>query len=129
MIPPTRTHLVAALLAFLAGCSRPAEDATSTTLPPADAPHRYLGRWAPDVQQCHDASWKFEERRLTSPSNVTCDFTRVSAVPGGYDISATCSIDAKTDDIKVRFAESARAMLVESKTFPSMGLIFCGSRA
>jgi len=98
------------------------------TLPPADAIHRYIGRWAPDVRQCKDGFWTFEERRLSAPNRVTCVFEHVNAVPGGYDVAAACLVEGTTtgDTIKLRFAESARAMLIESKTFGSLGLIFCG---
>jgi hypothetical protein len=48
-------------------------------------------------------------------------------VAGGYDIQAQCLAEGNRSDevIKIRFAESAGAMLVESKTFSPVGLIPC----
>ena len=55
--------------------------------------------------------------------------TRADKVSGGYDLHATCTAEAPPapDLIKLRFAESAQAMLVESKTLTPRGLIYCGS--
>lgn len=47
------------------------------------------------------------------------------AVPGGYDALLQCGKEA--GPITFRFAESAKAMLVESRLLGSKGLIFCGS--
>ena len=99
-----------------------------TTLPPSSADPRYAGRWATDAGLCRDGAWVFRPKRLDTAGEVSCTFDRVATVPGGYDIDATCTAEAppKPDRITLRFAESAKAMLVESKTFRSVGLIYCG---
>jgi hypothetical protein len=49
-------------------------------------------------------------------------------MPGGYDVAAECPTKqpVHTDLIKLRFAESAQAMLVESNAINPTGLIYCG---
>jgi hypothetical protein len=48
-------------------------------------------------------------------------------MPGGYDLAAQCPTKKPipTDLIKLRFAESAGAMLVESNAIAPTGLIYC----
>ncbi|MBO9623258.1 MAG: hypothetical protein J7500_11160 [Sphingomonas sp.] len=94
---------------------------------PEGAAARYVGRWAANEGLCKDGAWRFEERHLATAGEVSCDFDRVTQVSGGYDIHAQCLAEGNrtTEVIKVRFAESARAMLVESPTFREVGLIPC----
>jgi hypothetical protein len=92
-----------------------------------DMPARYVGRWAAREELCAEGAWRFEAMDLSTAGEVSCDFRRVEEVPGGYDVDATCHAEgSQTDEvIKLRFAESANAMLVESKTFQPIGLIRC----
>jgi hypothetical protein len=55
----------------------------------------------------------------------------VTKMPGGYDLAAQCPTKKPipTDLIKLRFAESAGAMLVESNAIAPTGLIYCKKRA
>jgi hypothetical protein len=48
-------------------------------------------------------------------------------VPGGYDVSASCTAEEPPRDelLKLRFAESARALLVESRVIGDAGLVRC----
>lgn len=94
---------------------------------PESAPARYVGRWAAKEALCKQGAWKFDERHLATAGEVSCDFSRVTQVAGGYDIEATCHAEGDTteDRISLRFAESAGAMLVESKIFRPVGLIRC----
>lgn len=98
-------------------------------LPPANgATPRYVGRWAATEQLCASGAWRFYATHLETAGEVSCTYNRVDKVPGGYDLHATCTAEAPPapDLIKLRFAESAQAMLVESKTLKSTGLIYCG---
>lgn len=99
-----------------------------TTLPPADAAYRYVGRWAADARLCRGGAWLWRERSLDTAGEVSCQFEKVTPVPGGYDIDARCTAEGpeKPDRIKVRFAESARAMLVDATVVRPVGLIYCG---
>jgi hypothetical protein len=52
----------------------------------------------------------------------------VSEVPGGYDVKAMCTAEGPptADTLQIRFAESAKAMLFNSKVIADTGLVFCG---
>jgi hypothetical protein len=89
---------------------------------------RFVGPWASDVKNCSTAAWRFTDTSLRTPAGSHCTFSKVTAVPGGYDIAASCTAEApaKADTLKIRFAESARAMLFESETIADAGLVYCG---
>jgi hypothetical protein len=97
-------------------------------LPSADAALRFVGRWAMDEASCAAKPWVFTADTLTATDGPHCTFYKVTKSPGGYDIAAQCPTKkpVHTDLIKLRFAESARAMLVESNAISPMGLIYCG---
>jgi hypothetical protein len=105
----------------------PAASSPPGKLPPADAPDRYVGRWAATEAMCEAGAWRFQRQRLATAGEVSCGFDQVSEAPGGYDIAATCHAEGQTtkDTIRLRFAESAQAMLVRSKMW-DVGLIYCG---
>jgi hypothetical protein len=112
-----------------ASAGSPAPPSSTGKLPPADAANRYVGRWAARENLCKSGTWRFEPERLVTAGEVVCDFDHVGKVPGGYDIAAMCRAEGETskDTIKLRFAESAQAMLVQSKMW-DVGLIYCGPR-
>lgn len=97
-------------------------------LPPAASAHRFVGTWATSQAECQSKPWKFTADSLTATGGPKCSFYKVSKAPGGYDIAATCPAKepVHTDLIKLRFAESAGAMLVESNALPPTGLVYCG---
>jgi hypothetical protein len=98
------------------------------TLPPADAALRFVGKWATSEKNCAAKPWSFTAKALTATDGPHCSFYKVTKMPGGYDIAAQCpdKQPVHTDLIKLRFAESARAMLVESNAIEPTGLIYCG---
>ena len=98
------------------------------TLPPSDAALRFVGTWAKTRSECASKPWRFTADKLTAAGGPDCSIYKVSKVPGGYDLAAQCPAKKPipTDLIKLRFAESARAMLVESNAIAPMGLIYCG---
>ncbi|UIJ43628.1 hypothetical protein LZK98_11050 [Sphingomonas cannabina] len=100
-----------------------------TSLPPASTEFRYVGTWAAKPELCRSGAWTFAQRHLATAGEVSCDFDDVETVPGGYDIAATCYAEAPAakDRITLRFAESAKAMMVEAKSFQPIGLIYCGT--
>lgn len=89
---------------------------------------RFLGNWAADEKSCQSAAWQFTETTLRTPEDANCSFNRVTEVPGGYDIQATCTAEAAptSDTLKIRFAESADEMQFESETVADASLVFCG---
>ncbi len=97
-------------------------------LPSEETGPRFVGRWAADEKSCQSNAWQFTSSTLHTPAGSQCSFNRISEVPGGYDIEATCSAEAPptSDTLKIRFAESAKAMLFKSKTIADSGLVFCG---
>jgi hypothetical protein len=108
--------------------AEPASGGGLGALPPADAALRFVGTWAKDRAGCTTNPWRFTAKALTVRDGPNCTFYKVSKAPGGYDIAAQCpgKEPIHTDLIKLRFAESARAMLVESNAISPMGLIYCG---
>jgi hypothetical protein len=97
-------------------------------LPAAGAVPRFVGNWAKDQQSCQSAVWKFTDSTLRTPEGESCSFNRVTEAAGGYDIQATCSAKdgPQSELLKIRFAESAKAMLLDSKELKNAGLVFCG---
>lgn len=107
-----------------------ADAGPGTSLPPSDATFRYIGRWAESVEQCRSEAWIFTSNRLTAPDDISCDFAQIEKSSGGYTIDATCTIEGEEEDnnITLRFAESAQAMLVEGAlSLPETGLVYCES--
>jgi hypothetical protein len=98
------------------------------SLPPANAELRFVGLWAADKGNCASHGWRFTADALSGPDAPHCSFYKVTKMPGGYDLAARCPAKkpVELDLIKLRFAESARAMLVESNAIKPMGLIYCG---
>lgn len=96
-------------------------------LPAANSAVRYLGTWASSKADCASRPWRFNRDSLDVVKGPRCSFYNVAKVPGGYDIAAQCPTKQPlhTDLIKLRFAESAQAMLVESNAISPTGLIYC----
>jgi hypothetical protein len=98
-------------------------------LPAADAERRYVGRWAARADLCTGGAWVFTRDGFAMEDGPACTFTNVRAEPGGYAIDAQCESGGSTSKsaVTLRFAESARAMLVEGlATLPDTGLVYCG---
>ena len=92
---------------------------------------RFVGIWAADQRSCEAAGWQFTETSLRTPAGAQCSFNRVTEVPGGYDIQATCTAEGPptSDTLRVRFAEGVNGMRFESETIADTGLYFCGREA
>jgi hypothetical protein len=100
-------------------------------LPPPSAAPRFVGKWAVDQQSCTAAVWQFTMSTLRTPSGESCTFDRVNDLAGGYRIDATCKGrgEPRSETIDIAFAESAKAMLLQSKSLGDKGLVFCGRDA
>lgn len=94
---------------------------------PTPATYRFVGRWATGVGNCSTRAWRFTADRLKTPAGSVCRFRKVSEVPGGYDIAAQCTAEGPpvNDTLELRFAESAKALLFESKSIADAGLVRC----
>lgn len=97
-------------------------------LPPDDRALRFVGRWAAEVGACQSAAWRFDADRLETPAGSVCTFGDVTPVDGGFDIAARCTAEGpeRDDNIRLRFAESAGAMLFEAESVAESGLVYCG---
>jgi hypothetical protein len=97
-------------------------------LPPPGA-FRFVGLWAAKAEMCGDQAWKFTREGLETPAKSVCKFVNAVPVAGGYDISARCTSEGPPvdDELKIRFAESAQAMLFEAESIADAGLIYCGA--
>ena len=97
-------------------------------LPPANASLRFVGSWATSQANCATKAWHFTADTLSATDGPNCSIYKVTKMPGGYDLAARCPAKkpVELDLIKLRFAESARAMLVESNAIKPTGLIYCG---
>lgn len=100
----------------------------SGNLPEPGPVPRFVGRWAADAESCETIAWRFSETMLNTPAGSSCSFNRVTEVPGGYDVQATCTAEGPptSDTLEIRFAESAQAMQFESETIADAGLVYCG---
>ena len=105
-----------------------AEPKPSGVLPPATDAMRYVGTWAATKAECKSKPWRFTAKSVDVTGGAKCSFYNVAKAPGGYDVAAQCPTKkpVHTDLIKLRFAESAGAMLVESNAIPPTGLVYCG---
>ena len=94
---------------------------------PLTAGYRFVGSWAAEERLCADKAWVFTQNSLRTPAGSVCRFSDVRAVSGGYDIAARCTAEGPPADdrLEIRFAESARAMLFESRLIADAGLIRC----
>jgi hypothetical protein len=106
----------------------PEGNAAPSPLPPAGAALGFVGRWATSAANCPTKAWRFTRDTLTAADGPHCSIYKVTKAPGGYDLAARCPTKKpdELDLIRLRFAESARAMLVESNAIAPMGLIYCG---
>ena len=97
-------------------------------LPPANTSLRFVGSWATSQANCAAKAWRITADTLSAIDGPHCSIYKVTKMPGGYDLAARCPAKKpdELDLIKLRFAESARAMLVESNAIKPTGLIYCG---
>ena len=91
-------------------------------------PFRFAGRWGTNPANCASRAWILTATSLKTTAGAVCSFSKVTEVPGGYDIAASCTAGgpARDERIRLRYAESARALLVESRTLGDVGLTRCG---
>lgn len=122
--------IVAALITALAACQ--SREAAGPVAPPpapsagSEAPF-FVGRWAAADTACGHAAWSFTRTGLETPGEVSCTFEQVTRTPQGYDITAICSAEGppRQEQIRLSYAQSARALLVEGGPFAPVGLVAC----
>lgn len=102
-------------------------DKSEFAAPPATPAYRFVGRWATQARNCRTLAWRFTATSLSTPAGSQCTFIKIAEVPGGYDIAARCTAEGPpaNDTLKLRFAESAKALLFESEVIADAGLERC----
>jgi hypothetical protein len=139
-----RVAVAAASVAMIA-CTEPAEPEPdpqaaeqvgevqrlpSTLPPPSETTPRYVGLWAATAEGCAEPAWRFEQNRISTRGEVSCEFQNVTVTERGYDIQAQCTAQAPPtqDTIQLSFAESARAMMITGGPWsPGTALVFCSA--
>jgi hypothetical protein len=107
-----------------------AEPLPSTLPPPGEMTPRYVGLWATTAEGCTEPAWRFEERRISTRGEVSCEFQNVTMTDRGYDIQAQCTAQAPPEahNIQLSFAESARAMMISGGPWQSgTALVYCST--
>jgi hypothetical protein len=112
------------IVAYLVSCSPPqaepppdpdaaeqvgeAEQLPQVLPPPSETTPRYVGQWAAASLGCEQPAWRFEERRVSTAGEVSCEFNDVQITPTGYTIQAACIAQAPPtqETIQLSFAES-----------------------
>lgn len=107
-----------------------AQTLPSTLPPPSATVPRYVGLWATTSEGCSNPAWRFEQARVSTQGEVSCEFQNVTMIDNGYDIQATCTAEAPPApyNIQLSFVESARAMMVAGGPWQSgTALVHCGT--
>lgn len=130
-------------LLLLAACERQAEAPpapasaepppapAATPAPPAEAAAFYVGRWAAKPELCADGAWVITERGIDTAGEVSCRFEAPPAGPGPIEVDAICTAEGppKRWRLRLAYAQSAQALLVENGPFADIGLIRCPAPA
>lgn len=119
-----RKLLSAALPALLlAACQT---EATPPGNPGGETPF-YVGRWAADASYCVAGAWVFTATTLNTAGEVSCTFNTITPTATGYTIQATCTAEAPPAPATLRlsYARSAQALLVEGGPLAPIGLVRC----
>ena len=126
------------ILLLLAACERQAEAPSARTPavpPPAPAatpaspaePAFYVGRWAARPELCAEGAWVITERGIDTAGEVSCRFEPPPPGPGPVEVNAICTAEGppKPWRLRLAYAQSAQALLIENGPFADIGLIRC----
>lgn len=104
-------------------------DQASTSSPSVAVAPRYVGRWAAAKTACGHEAWRFQDRRLSTPGEVGCEFKDVREASGGYDITVACRAEGESaaGELRLRFTDVTERMSVEGGPFSwKADLVYCG---
>jgi hypothetical protein len=95
--------------------------------PPTPRAPFFVGRWAAEPGLCETGAWVISERELHTAGEVSCRFNRPPQGSGPVEIDATCTAEGppRTWRLRLAYAQSARALLIENGPFADVGLIRC----
>jgi len=87
----------------------------------------FVGRWAAEESLCRNAAWEITRTSLSTPGHAVCDFEEIENSPSGYEITATCTAEGPPAayTLKMSYAQSARALLIDGGPFQPVGLVSC----
>lgn len=87
----------------------------------------FVGRWAAREEMCADAAWELTQTRLSTPGHTVCTFDHVKQANGIFHIAATCTAEGPPAayDLKISYAQSVKALLVEGGPMQPVGLVAC----
>lgn len=87
----------------------------------------FAGRWAAKKALCSDAAWEITPTRLSTPGHVVCAFRRPQPA-SVYRINAVCTAEGPPAPyhLRISYAQSAKALLIEGGPFRPIGLVKCG---
>ena len=86
----TADHISANSAAAANESSNDEDGPASGSLPPPDAPLRFVGLWASNEANCSGRAWRFTADAVRSADGPNCSIYKVSKAPGGYDLAARC---------------------------------------
>ncbi len=128
---PVRALTLCGLLLALGACNQSApplqpEPEPQPSVQTAPPPDFYVGSWAPQTEDCGARAWTFTAVSLAAPDGA-CRFDKVSTVPEGVEIAATCDWlgETKTPKMRLSYAQSAQALLLMDGPSGDLGLIAC----
>lgn len=130
--------MIAALLVVVACSPAPSENASDPPIPRSalaqpkptakpDIEPRFVGDWAATPALCDGGRWRFRRGSLSTAGEVSCGFSKIEEVAGGYDVQAVCTAEGQSapETIKLRVPEDGGPMAVQSKTFQPITLVRC----
>ncbi len=136
-----RSIIVIAALLVAAACSpAPSDNASDPPIPPGalakptpratPVEARFVGDWAATPALCEGGRWRFRKGSLSTAGEVSCGFSKIEEVAGGYDVLAVCSAEGASapETIKLRVPEMGGPMTVQSKTFQPITLSRCAGK-
>jgi hypothetical protein len=122
----------------LAACRPEAEappPAAQTTRAPAGAPAPaqateppfFVGRWAARPELCAEGAWVITDHGIDTAGEVSCGFERPPAGGGPVELDAVCTAEGPPQRWRIRlsYAQSAQALLIENGPFADIGLVRC----
>ncbi|HET7412743.1 MAG TPA: hypothetical protein VFJ18_08775 [Pararhizobium sp.] len=123
--------IVIALIGLLTAACQSQNAGSAVVQSPIEVPAAtktpfFVGRWAAKNQLCSTAAWKLTQTRLSTPGHVVCTYHRPQP-SGVYHLDATCTAEGPPAQyhLRISYAESAKALLVEGGPFQPIGLVRC----
>jgi hypothetical protein len=118
VVPMRRLALVLAATVMLAACGQrslppigaaPAESAPPITAAATSGLPLFVGRWAVNKAACTGRGWSLTANSLTSPSALSCQFSKADPTSAGYTVYAVCAAGKASQPTRLTFTFSGPA--------------------